>query len=78
METIGISPKVKAFMAAVGGPGIVLLILGVIIDDDTLRTVGLSLIGGGTAGGFAGYRAKPGAVATTEAEIRDLHDADGA
>lgn len=72
--TIGLSPKVAAFLAAVGGPGLILLILGLAFGDDTLKTVGVSLIGGGAVGGAAGYRAPAGAVATQEAEIRDLHD----
>jgi hypothetical protein len=78
MKTLGISPKVTAVLAALGGPGIVVLILGIALNDETLRTVGISLIGGGALGGAAGYKAKPGVVVLPENEIRDLHDADGA
>jgi hypothetical protein len=74
MNTIGLSPKVAAVLAAVGGPGIILLVLGLVFSDETLKTVGLSLIGGSAVGGAAGYHAPAGAVAGGEAEIRDLHD----
>lgn len=60
--TIGLSPKVQAFLAAVGGPGLLLLILGLVIGDDTLKTAGLSLLAGSAVGGAAGYKAPPGEV----------------
>lgn len=60
--TIGISPKVTAFLAAVGGPGILLIILGLILGDADVRNAGLILIGGAGAGTAAGYKAPPGEV----------------
>ena len=63
--TLGISPKVKAFIAALGGPGIVLLIIALATGDTDLRTVAISLLGGAAVGGGAGYVAPPGEVAIT-------------
>ena len=60
---IGISPKVQAFIAAVGGPGLILLIIGLVVGDDDLRTAGLALLVGSGVGGAAGYRAPAGEVA---------------
>jgi hypothetical protein len=60
--TYGISPKVQAFVAALGGPGIILLLLGLVLGDDTLRTAGLTALAGGAIGGAAGYRAPAGEV----------------
>lgn len=57
-----LSPKVAAFLAAVGGPGIILLILGIVLDNDDLRTAGLTALGASVVGGGAGYKAKPGDV----------------
>lgn len=60
--TIGISPKVQAFMAAIGGPGLLLLVLGLIIGDAELRAAGIALLTGAVVGGGAGYRAPAGQV----------------
>lgn len=61
-RTNGLSPKVAAVIAALGGPGVILLILGLVLKDETLKTIGLSLLGGGALGGAAGYKASPGDV----------------
>lgn len=61
--TLGISPKVQAFIAAIGGPGLILLALGLILDDSELRTAGLALLVGSGVGGLAGYKAPPGEIA---------------
>jgi hypothetical protein len=68
MKTVGLSPKITAVLAAVGGPGVVLLILGLILDDETLRTIGLSLLGGSVVGGGAGFQAPPGDVVVDPAK----------
>jgi hypothetical protein len=47
------------------------------LEVTTVRTAVAGLVASGLA--FLGaYIGQPGAVATTAAEIRDLHDADGA
>lgn len=61
-ETDGISPKVQAVFYALGGPGLILIIVGFVIDDDTLKTAGITALVAALGGAGAGYVAKPGAV----------------
>lgn len=71
MQTLGISPKVLAFLSAVGGPGVLLLVLALIIHDDQLRTVALTLLGATAAGGAAGAKAGPGDVVPVDTPASD-------
>ncbi len=59
---IGLSPKIQAVIATLGGPGLLLLILGIALGDDTLRTAGITALAGGALAGGAGLRASPGEV----------------
>lgn len=65
MKTLGTSPKVAAFIAATSLPGVILLVLGAILDIAELRSAGLALLGGSVLGGGAGYSAPPGDVVDT-------------
>lgn len=62
VETVGISPKVQAVFYALGGPGLLLLILGFALDDDTLKTAGITALVAALGGAGAGAVAKPGTV----------------
>lgn len=62
VETIGVSPKVLTIWFGVGGPALVLLILGLVIPDDTLKTAGITGLVAALGGGGAAYYAKPGTV----------------
>lgn len=62
VETVGISPKVQAVFIALGGPGLILLILGLVLDDDTLRTAGITALVAALGGAGAGAAASPGTV----------------
>jgi hypothetical protein len=64
VQTDGISPKVKAVFYGLGGPGIILLILGIALDDDTLRTAGITALVAALGGGGLGYTAQPGNTKT--------------
>jgi hypothetical protein len=66
IESVGVAPKVKAFLAAVGGPGVILLILGFILDDADLKTAGIAALGAAVVGGGAGAAAGPGKVVVAE------------
>jgi hypothetical protein len=59
---LDLSPKVAAFLAAVGGPGIILLIVGIVIDNEELRAAGIALLGGGVLGTPVAYKAPVGDV----------------
>lgn len=77
MKTIGLSPKAAlAFLfpaiAAVAAAGADWIVSGQ-FEVTTIRTAGAGLIASGLAL-LGAYVGKPGAIATTEAEIRDLHD----
>lgn len=50
-----ISPKVTATIAALASPGLVLVILGAVLGNDTLVTVGASLLGAAPLVGGAAY-----------------------
>jgi hypothetical protein len=62
VETVGLSPKAiaAAFMPFV--PGLVLLILGLVSGDDTVRNVGIGLLGASPLAGGAAVVASPGKV----------------
>lgn len=67
METVGLSPKALAAALVPLIPGVVLLIIGLVSGDQTVRDLGIGLLGGAPlAGGAAAYaspgdvRAKPG------------------
>lgn len=61
--TVGIHPKVKLPLAALTLIGAVLVALGFILGDDTLKKEGLSVVGAGGTGGVFGFIA-PLAVTT--------------
>jgi hypothetical protein len=60
MQTNGVSPKVIAVIVAIGGPGLVVLILGLVLGDSELRAAGLALLLAAVGGGGAGYHAPAG------------------
>jgi hypothetical protein len=62
MKTIGISPKVWIPTLALFTAGIVLVVLGAILDDHDVRTMGLTALGAAVAAAGAGYSAAPGNV----------------
>lgn len=61
-KTEELSPKTIAAALAPAIPGIVLLIIGIAIGDDTLRTAGITALAGGGVAGTAAYKAKTGTV----------------
>jgi uncharacterized membrane protein YhiD involved in acid resistance len=81
MKTIGMSPKAVLaflfpFIASLAAAATDWIVSGQ-LEVTTVRTAVAGLVASGLA--FLGaYIGQPGAVATTAAEIRDLHDADGA
>lgn len=62
MKTIGISPKVWIPTVALFVAGIALVVLGAILDDHDVRTIGLTALGAAVAAGGAGFSASPGNV----------------
>jgi hypothetical protein len=64
-ETDGISPKVKAVFYGLGGPGLILLILGLVIGDDTLKTAGITALVAALGGAGVGYAAPAGKTKDT-------------
>lgn len=62
MEQIGISPKVKVPAGLLSLIGIIIAVIGALTDDNTLATVGLSVLGSAGIGAGAGYAAPPGDV----------------
>jgi hypothetical protein len=65
VQTDGISPKVKAVFYGLGGPGLILLIVGFAIGDDTLKTAGITALIAALGGGGLGYAAQPGKTKET-------------
>lgn len=65
-RTIGISPKVIEPAVAGIVAGVALLIVGALTGDETLKTIGGTLIAGAIGGGALGYRAQPGDTAPDE------------
>lgn len=61
-KTKGPAPKAIAAAVAPALPGLVVFIVGLVTGDDTLTTVGLSLLGGGGLAGGAAAKAKTGTV----------------
>lgn len=62
MKTIGISPKVWVPTLSLFLAGIILIVLGAVLDDHDVRTIGLTALGAAVAAGGAGYSASPGNV----------------
>lgn len=62
MKTIGISPKVWIPTVALFVAGVALVVLGAILDDHDVRTIGLTALGAAVAAGGAGFTASPGNV----------------
>lgn len=74
--TVGVSPKVSIPAVVLAGFGLAVAVVGILLGDDTLRTVGLTAIGAGVAGGFVGYAAPAGHVlANQEAEALVVSEA---
>lgn len=72
-HTIGLSPKVKNPALLLVGVGLLLVIVGALIPDGDLRTIGITALGSGIAGFGAGYASEPGVVIDdTELIERDL------
>lgn len=69
--TIGISPKVALPALALLAAGVVLAVVGAIVGNDTLVTVGLALVAAAGGGGAIGYAAPAGAVETTTGPSSD-------
>lgn len=67
IETDGTSPKVKVPAVALGVVGLVLLVLGSLVDGlgDT-REVGLGLLLASPIGAALGFQARPGNVVVKE------------
>lgn len=61
-ETVGIAPKVSWPSAALFGIGVVLLVLSIILKDDTLRDYGIAAIGASGVTLGAGFAAPTGLV----------------
>ena len=59
MRTEGLSHKLSAVLKTLGGPGILLLLLGLALGNDTLTTAGVTLLVGAGGAGAAGYAAAP-------------------
>jgi uncharacterized membrane protein len=74
---IEISPKVSLPAISLAAFGLITAVVGVVIGDDTLRTVGVTAISAGVAGGFVGYAAPVGNVVVPDPEpAPDVHPDD--
>lgn len=62
VETVGVSPKVSWPTAALFSIGAVLLVLSIILKDDTLRDFGIAAIGASGVTVGAGFAAPTGLV----------------
>jgi hypothetical protein len=60
--TEGLAPKAVAATLVPAIPGLIVLILGAVLNDDTLVAIGAGLLGGGGLGGIGAARAKTGTV----------------
>lgn len=58
--TVGIHPKVKVPASALAAIGVVLIVLGFVLTDDTLKQEGIAIAGSGGVGGILGFLAPLG------------------
>jgi len=70
-ETIGISPKVKNPAVGLVLLGVALVVLGVLLPDSDVRTIGLTALGSGVAGFGVGYASEPGETADRTATLEE-------
>jgi drug/metabolite transporter (DMT)-like permease len=64
-KTIGVSPKVKLPAAVVGALGVVLIVIGIIVNNDEVLNAGIGLVVASPIGAAFGYISPPGTVVPT-------------
>jgi hypothetical protein len=75
-RTLGQSPKVIWPGLAIGGLGVLLVILGEIMDSARVRAAGLGALSSSALVAALGYAAPPGAVVPPDHDVADSHEHD--